>query len=141
MSAQSAPPQKMLQEVVNDVIQVFGLEEEVGENLEGKVVEVYQELGEKPHLVEVIRLGYATSGKTRPVKVTTSSSIYAHQILRRRSVLTKESGKFSSVFIAPDRTFEEWQKRPELVTALMRRVSDDSSRRHFYIRRGEVCSE
>ena len=83
MSAQSAPPQKMLQEVVNDVIQVFGLEEEVGENLEGKVVEVYQELGEKPHLVEVIRLGYATSGKTRPVKVTTSSSIYAHQILRR----------------------------------------------------------
>ena len=40
MSAQSAPPQKMLQEVVNDVIQVeernrnlvvFGLEEEVGE--------------------------------------------------------------------------------------------------------------
>ena len=82
MSAQSAPPQKMLQEVVNDVIQVeernrnlvvFGLEEEVGENLEGKVGEVFQELGEKPHLVEVIRLGSATSGKTRPVKVTTSS--------------------------------------------------------------------
>ena len=84
MSAQSAPPQKMLQEVVNDVIQVeernrnlvvFGLEEEVGENLEGKVGEVFQELGEKPHLVEVIRLGSSTSGKTRPVKVTTSSSI------------------------------------------------------------------
>ena len=115
----AAHPQKILHVVVNDVIQV----EELSRNLV---------------VFEVIRLGSSTSGKTRPVKVTTSSSIYAHQILRRRSAL-KESEKFSSVFIAPDRTFEERQERRELVTELKRRVSDDSSRRHF-IRRGEVCS-
>ena len=70
---------------------VFGLPEEEQEELEARIGEVLEEIGQKPK-VEVERLGKKkTSTCTRPVKVCLTSSLIVHQILANARKLRQSS--------------------------------------------------
>ena len=118
---------------------VFGLPESADEQLCDKIGDVFQEIGEKPR-IEANRLGKSSgnNGKVRPVKVTLSSSITANQILVKAKTL-RQSDKFKSVFICPDRSLEQRVKHRKLVLELKSKTKEEPSKRHF-IRGGTICS-
>ena len=62
-------------------LMVFGLGEEDEENIETKIGELFNELGEKPRVVSVNRIGDKNHDTIRPVKVSFSSSTSANQIV------------------------------------------------------------
>ena len=126
---------KAMKEVVDEEdrsrnLVVFGLAEEEGEDLENKLCSVFQVMGEKPRVVEVVRLGRRETDKSRPTKAMFCSSEYAHQILRRASTL-KQSEEYSSVYISPDRTLKQRADRRVLVEKLKMGVADEPGRYHF----------
>ena len=119
-------------------LMVFGLREEPDEErLTDKVCQLFQQLGEKPR-VEATRVGNRATGKSRPVKVTLSSSTIAHQILRKASNL-RNVEHLKSGFISQDRTVEQRTVHRELVLDLKKRSAREPDKRHF-IRAGKVCS-
>lgn len=141
-----AVEQKALKTVVKHIVEeedrsrslmMFGLPEEVNEQLCDKVSEVFQELGEKPRL-EASRLGTPSSGKVRPVKINVTSAATVHQILIKARNLN-QSVKHKSVFISPDRTPAQRAEHRLLVVELKRKTKEDKSQRH-YIKGGQVCS-
>ena len=76
---------------------VFGLPDDEEEQLEERISEVLETVGQKPK-IEVQRLGKKkTSTSTRPVKVRLSSSLIVHQILDNARKL-RLSAKFKTVF-------------------------------------------
>ena len=118
MEMSSAPAINVatFKKVVKDVIKnedrsknlmVFGLAEEDGEQLDGKLSSVFMELGEKPR-VEAVRIGRrpeagtacrsvkVTLVKVTPVKVTLASSTAVQQIMSKARTL-----KHSGVTTAP----------------------------------------
>lgn len=120
-------------------LMVFGLkdQEPEEEELADKVSQLFQQLGEKPR-AEAIRVGKRAAGKSRPVKVTLSSSSIAHQILMKaRNLRRVEQHKY--VFISPDRSVEQRAVHRELVLDLKNRSANEPDKRHF-IRGGKVCS-
>ncbi|KAL5270055.1 hypothetical protein ACHWQZ_G003514 [Mnemiopsis leidyi] len=117
-------------------VMVFGLEEKKDEKLRDMVSELLLELNEKPKM-EVTRIGSSTS-KTRPVKVTIGSSVIAREILRKSKQL-KNTAKFKTVYISPDRTIEQREEHKTLVLELKRRQADEPNKRH-YIKENCVCS-
>jgi hypothetical protein len=119
---------------------VFGLKEEDGENVEEKITEVLQEVGEKPRL-EATRLGRRGSGpgnSCRPVKVTVASSTTVRQILMNARNL-RQVERYKSVYICPDRSLEERASQRKLVLEL-KKISTEQPHLHHYIRGGKVCS-
>ena len=118
---------------------LFGLQEEADEDTMVKVGEVFSDIDEKPKLDTAIRLGAkGTSGKPRPVKVSVNNSITVSQILRRARKL-RESEKFKSMFICPDRSSEEQAEHRELVNQLKVKRSVEPNKR-FYIKGNVICS-
>ena len=73
------------------------------------------------------------------MKVTLSSSSTANQILSEARKL-RLSDKFTSVFISPDRTFEDRVKHRLLVQDLRKKKSSEPDKRH-YIKGGTIHSE
>ena len=120
---------------------VFGLTEEVNENLESAVGEVMQQLGEKPRAA-VTRLGKVAnigeSRNSRPVKVTFTSSLMVSTILSKSKDL-KGTTKFSNVFICPDRSSEQRVAHRKLVSELRNKQKEEADKRHF-IRGDKVYS-
>ena len=117
---------------------IFGLSEEEDEQLCDRVGQVFLDIGEKPR-IEACRLGRVRrTGKVRPVKVTLSSATSVNQILIKAKNL-KESSKYGSVFICPDRSPVQRAQHKQLVEELKRRSGEDKLKRHF-IRGGKVCS-
>ena len=119
-------------------VMVFELGEEKDENLASRVGEVYECLGTKP-VMELCRVG--KSGNTaspRPVKICLSSSSTTAQVFVLARKL-RNSDKFRTVFIRPDRTPDERAAHKLLVEELKRKREADSSKHHF-IRRGKVCT-
>ncbi|KAL5256848.1 hypothetical protein ACHWQZ_G011945 [Mnemiopsis leidyi] len=102
-------------------VMVFGLEENKDEKLRDMVT----------------RIGSSTR-KTRPVKVTIGSSVIAREILRKSKQL-KNTAKFKTVYISPDRTIEQREEHKTLVLELKRRQADEPNKRH-YIKGNCVCS-
>ena len=134
------PDVKTLKSAVKEVVQtedrsrnliVFGLKEEAHEDTGKKITEILDYLGEKPRQ-DSVRIGVqkSESGGQRPVKVSLASSAHVIQILRAAKRL-KNSDKFSSVYICPDRTPEERRMRQEAVTDLKKRLEDEPDKRHF----------
>ena len=123
-------------------LMVFGLPEDDSseENLNAKVVEVFEAVGEKPK-IEASRLGIKTassSKKPRPVKVTLSSSTAVRQLLlKARNLRSSENHK--SVFLVPDRSREQRALHKELVLELKQKKLDEPTKRH-YIKGGLICS-
>ena len=64
-------------------IMLFGLPEEADEQLNDNLSAVFEAIGEKPR-IEASRLGRSGSGtEDRPVKLSLSSSVTVHHILRK----------------------------------------------------------
>lgn len=142
-----APSQKMLQKAVKSAYEaenrshniiMFGLKEKADEELETVAVDVLQELGEKPQ-VEAVRLGSQTASKPRPVKVTFRSSACSDRVLRKCSAL-KESDRYSSVFITPDRSIEDRNVRRSLISKLKEKRASGGKDTYFFIKGDEICS-
>jgi len=139
---------EVLKKVVQSVVQqedrsrnlmVFGIPETEKENLTELVQDVFQDIGIKPTLETVSRLGKAGKENTkRPVKVTLSSPSVAHQILSQARRL-RESENFSSVFVRPDRSEEERAQNRLLVQELLKKRENESGKRH-YIKGGTIHS-
>ena len=138
-SIKSVAKQLALEEELGRNIMVFGLCEEDNEEINTKVSEVLESLGEKPH-VEACRIGKKTPSAARPVKVSFSSSSIVQQILKKSSKLSGTE-RFKSVFLAPDRTAEERVQRKELVLELkVKRRAGIEKDKKLFIRGGKICS-
>jgi hypothetical protein len=143
----SLTPQ-VLKDVVQSFVQqedrsrnlmVFGIPEMENENLSERIQEVFQEIGVKPTLETVSRVGKVGKEKTkRPVKVTLSSPSVGRQILSQARRL-RESENFGSVFIRPDRSEEERVQNRLLVQELHKKRTDEAGKRHF-IKGGTIHS-
>jgi len=139
---------EVLKQVVQSVVQqedrsrnlmIFGLSEKENEDVTEQVKQVFQEIGIKPAIMEVSRVGKSIKEKkTRPVKVILSSSSVAFQILSQARRL-RESEDFSSVFVRPDRSEEERSQNRLLVQELIKKRGDEPGKRHF-IRTGTLYS-
>ncbi len=115
---------------------IFGLPEEEGENLNSRVDEVLETVGQKPK-VDVHRLGKKnTSGPARPIKVCVSSSLIVDQILGNARNL-RHTAKFKTVFLGPDRSVEQRQARKELVQEMKAKALAEQDKK-FYIRDGKI---
>ncbi|KAL5263570.1 hypothetical protein ACHWQZ_G008816 [Mnemiopsis leidyi] len=136
-SIKSVARQIAFEEELGKNIMVFGLCEEDNEEINSKVSEVMESLGEKPR-VEACRIGKKSPSTTRPVKVSFSSSSIVQQILKKSSKLSG-SEKFRRVFLAPDRTAEERAQHKQLVLELKRRAEVEKDKK-LIIRGGKICS-
>ena len=117
---------------------VFGLPDDEEEQLEERISEVLETVGQKPK-IEVERLGKKkTSTSTRPVKVRLSSSLIVHQILDNARKL-RLSAKFKTVFLSPDRSIEERKVRKELITDMKAKALAEPDKK-FYIKEGQIYS-
>ena len=113
-----------VEEELSRNIMVFGLTEDDDEQLDEMVTEIFQQLGEKLR-ADSIRLGKKTSNSAaRPVEVSLSSSNFVHQILSK-SKNRRRSDKFKTVFLSPDRTFDERIQHKELVNQLKKKLTLD----------------
>ena len=95
------------------------------------------EIGQKPVLVQVVRLGQPT-GKCRPVRVSLKSPDTVHSILNDSPKL-KSSARHGKVYISSDRTPKERIRHKELVEELKNKLKVDSSK-HWKISKGGVTS-
>ena len=117
---------------------VFGLPDDEEEQLEERISEVLETVGQKPK-IEVEGLGKKkTSTSTRPVKVRLSSSLIVHQILDNARKL-RLSAKFKTVFLSPDRSIEERKVRKELITDMKAKALAEPDKK-FYIKEGQIYS-
>ena len=94
-------------------VMLFGLPEQKSEYLERTVEHVFEELGEKPVVVEACRIG-RKSGTSRPVLVTVSSSTTANRLIGMGRRL-RYSNYYYMVYLAPDRTLDQRIQRREYI--------------------------
>ena len=123
---------------------IFGLEETEGESIEHVVSEIFLELGDKPRVQAVNRLGVRGKGDAelsscRPVKVTLASATSVSQILTKTGRL-KQTSQYKSVYVCPDRSPKERAARKQLVVDLKKAVVEKP---HLYhcISGGKICSK
>ena len=139
--------QNTLKSVVKDVVAeedrsrniiVFGLPEEPTEQINEKVCEVLQELGEKPRF-EAARIGLKMKqDNPRPVRISLCNAITAQQILSRAKNLRK-SDRFKLVYISPDRNIEQRAQHRKLLDKLKAIRTAEPNKRHF-IRGGQIMT-
>ena len=139
--------QSVLKKVVQDVVKtedrsknvmIFGLSDEANEDTRAKVSELFDAMGEKPR-IDVCRVGkHVPGGPPRPVKVVTTSSTVADQLMQKGRRLSHLE-KYKRVYVNPDRSLEQREQRRELVKEVKRLTDLDKDKRHF-IRNGKVCS-
>ena len=116
---------------------VFGLSETAEEDVKGRVGEILDAVGEKPHF-EAERIGKARDGVMRPVLVKLRSGVVAAAI-RKKAGKLKKTDSYSSVFICPDRTLMQRREHKDCVAELRRRCQDQPNRHHS-IKDGVVIS-
>ena len=116
-----------------------GLKEEDDEKLSDKVSGILEELGGiKPH-VEVCRIGKLYGGEAcRPVKAVFSNRSTAQVFLTKAKYL-RQSERYKTVYISPDRSPEEREAHKQLVLQLKNKRDTDRESHHF-IRDGKICS-
>ena len=116
---------------------VFGLAEAAEEDVKGRVGEVLEAVGEKPHF-EADRIGVKREGVTRPVLVKLRSGVVAAGI-RRNAGKLKKTDLFRTVYICPDRTLMQRKEHKECVAELRRLCEVEPDKLHV-IRDGVVIS-
>jgi hypothetical protein len=126
----------MVEEDRNKNLLVFGLADE--ENVEQAVSELFLELGEKPRVQAVNRIGGKCSTPARPVIVTLASATSVNEILSKTSRL-KKTERYKSVYVCPDRSPKEREARKQLVVDLKKAMADQPNLYH-YIRAGTIHS-
>ena len=137
-----------LQSVVKHVVEeedrsrnvvVFGLTEENESELIDTVGEVFQNIGQKPKLVEACRIGRksdSSAAPIRPVKVKFSSSIVVDHLLANAKNL-RSSDKFKTVFVCPDRSPEQRLVHRDLVKEMKERAAKETDKT-FFIKAGQI---
>ena len=152
--APSSKLQTDLKTVVKSVVEeedrsrsfmLFGLKEDTGEDVSGKVGDVLLQLNLRPK-VDVSRIGSgipstskeSANRKLRPVKVTVASSAIVKEVLSRAKHL-KNCSDFKGVYLSPDRSVEQRAEHRKLVLELKQRLLDQPGKRHF-IRGNSVVS-
>ena len=125
---------------------VFGLSEDSSvnddENLEEMIEFMGCENGKPLNPIKyenATRLGTFSSEKTRPIKLTLGSRDDRTLLLQQAGSL-RWNDKFSSVFVSPDLSHEDQEKRKVLVRQLTDKIKEDPDL-HHYIRRGTVVSK
>ena len=131
---------KVVQEAVTDDdhsrnVVVFGLTEELPEDLDNKISSFFSDIDEKPSF-EAVRIGEQSAGVNRPVKVCLRNSETVHKILQKAKHFRK-SATYRTVYVQPDRLPEEWVKHRTLVAEMRRRASEDPDN-YYYIFSGEI---
>ena len=111
-------------------------EEDDSVELKTSVAAVLEEIGHKPVISGVRRLGQPGS-KPRPVKVVCESADTVHSILKASPKL-KSSLLFSRVYIVPDRTPEQRLARKSLVEELKEKIETGPIGIRYYIKNGKV---
>ena len=96
---------------------LYGLPETTDSSDIDQVKDIFQHLEEAPVLSGVERLGRRTEERVRPVRVVLRSRDIARTVLGKSARL-RESELYKTVYISPDRTFEERDERRELVKVL-----------------------
>ena len=111
---------------------VFGVPEETGEDVNHKVLEIFETIDVKPR-INAERFGKVV-GK-RPIRVTVDKTETACEVLKSAKKL--KHSRFKNVFISLDKSPAE---RKKLVEETKRKI-DENPNKKFYIRRGELCCE
>jgi hypothetical protein len=114
---------------------VFGLSEEKSEDLDGKIIELFQKI-EKKSRFEAARIGMVSTEKNRPIKVSLRNCKTVHRLLAKAEKLIATAA-YRNVYISPDRSSEEREKHRELVAEMKRKASKDPEK-HYFLLRGEV---
>ena len=114
---------------------VFGLTEELSEDLDNKISSLFSDIEEKPSF-EAVRIGEQSEDTNRPVKVCLRNSETVHKILQKAKNLRK-SATYRTVYVQPDRSPEERAKHRTLVAEMRRRASEDPDN-YYYIFSGEI---
>ena len=132
---------KAVQEAVHEDdraknVVVFGLSEEKSEDLDGKIVQLFSEIEEKPSF-EAARIGMVSTEKNRPVKVSLRNCETVHRLLAKAKKL-KITAAYRNVYISPDRSPEEREKHRAIVAEMKQKASDDPEK-HYFLVRGEIC--
>jgi hypothetical protein len=133
----SVAKQVVIEEELSRNIMIFGLPEEEKEDICARVGNVFELLGEKPKIV-ASRLGKKVKSDPRPVKVTLRNATTVQHLLAKSRQL-RDSDKFKTVFLSPDRTAEQRAEHRELVQQLKDKVNEEPLRYH-YIKGGQLYS-
>jgi hypothetical protein len=119
-------------------VMMFGVAEEGDEMLESKVLDILEQVDEKPRVAECRRMGEAKSEVVRPIKVVFYSADTAHRVLRKSGRL-KKTENHQAVFLSADRTIEERATRRKLVEQLKQKREQEPELYHF-VRDDKICS-
>ena len=119
-------------------LMMFGVVEEKEEELEKKILEVLEQVDEKPRVAECSRIGNTKKGEVRPIKVTIYSADAVHRILSKAGRL-KKTEAYQTVFLAADRTVKERAARKRLVEQLKQKQQTEPDQYHF-VRNDKICS-
>ena len=137
-----------LQSVVKHVVEeedrsrnvvVFGLTEENESELIDTVGEVFQNIAQKPKIVEACRIGRksnSSAAANRPVKVKLSSSIVVDHLVANAKNLRSVT-KFRTVFVYPDRSPEQRKIQRDLVKEMKERAAKETDKQ-FFIKGGQI---
>ena len=119
-------------------VMMFGVTEEGGEILESKVLDILEQVDEKPRVAECRRMGEAKSEVVRPIKVVFYSADTAQRVLRKSGRL-KKTENHHAVFLSADRTIEERATRRQLVEQLKQKRKQDPEL-YYFVRNDKICS-
>ena len=90
-------------------------------------------------LTDVKRVGAKSEKKTRPMIATLSSRENLLTLLKKAREL-KKTKNFHSVYIGPDRTFEERESRRKTLETL-KRLRSENSEKQYVLRKGVIVCE
>ena len=111
-------------------VMVFGMTEVENQDLVANVTDMLDCIGEKPRILDCMRVGVPKQGKHRPVKITLSSSDVVQQILRKsRNLNSREC--FKSVYVSPDRSPEDRAAHKQLVIEMKEKIKTEPNKYHF----------
>eukprot|EP00116_Pleurobrachia_bachei_P009289 sb/3469551/ len=118
---------------------VFGLPEEpAGVTVDTSVASLLDELEERPPMTSCLRLGTASEGKTRPVKVSFESRDSLLVLLKKASVL-RNSENYKRVYLKPDLSYDERVERRKAVKTL-NELREAHPERKYALRKGVIES-
>ena len=120
---------------------IYGLPEKNDEILEKRVLEVLENIDEKPRIVSCCRMGKTVSDggpAIKPIKFTLSGSDHVRRVLSKARKLREVEG-YDSVYISPDRSAEQRAAFRKLVLEVKQKRNLEPGRVHF-IRNNKIVS-
>ena len=120
---------------------IYGLPEKSEEILEKRVLEVLENIDEKPRIVSCCRMGRTVSNggpAVKPIKFTLSGSDHVRRVLSKARKLREVEG-YDSVYISPDRSAEQRAAFRKLVLEVKQKRELEPQRVHV-IRNNKIVS-